>query len=70
MLKNWFQFLRTFLGDEEGASAVEYGLIVGLIAVALIAVLLLVGGDSDEEGLRGLFNTVATEVQEATPSGD
>lgn len=51
MLKEFSRFLR----DERGASAIEYGLIVGFIAVALIAVLLVLGGD---EGLRGLFQSV------------
>lgn len=31
--------------DERGATAMEYGLIVALIAVALITVLFLIGGD-------------------------
>ena len=31
--------LRAFLADEEGANAIEYAVIAGLIAVALIAVL-------------------------------
>ena len=66
MLMQVFNKLRAFIKDESGASAVEYGLIVGLIAVALIAVLLLVGGD---QGLGGLFNTVATEVQNAGNTG-
>lgn len=66
MVKRVLHSFRTFVRDESGASAVEYGLIVGLIAVALIAVLLLVGGD---QGLGGLFDRVATEVQNAaTPS--
>lgn len=66
MFMQFFSDLRAFLKDESGASAVEYGLIVGLIAVALIAVLLLVGGD---QGLGGLFSTVATEVQNANTTG-
>lgn len=44
MLHNIVRFLR----NEEGASAVEYGLIIGLIAVALIVVLGLLGGGLDE----------------------
>lgn len=32
-----------FLRDEQGASAVEYGLIVGLIAIAIVAVLVALG---------------------------
>jgi pilus assembly protein Flp/PilA len=39
MLKNIQKFLR----DEEGASAVEYGLIVGLIAVVIVGVLTSTG---------------------------
>lgn len=35
--------VHSFLRDEEGASAVEYGLVVGLIAVAIIAVLIAIG---------------------------
>jgi len=42
--------IENFLKDEEGASAVEYGLIVGLIAVAVVAVLATMGG-----GLNNLF---------------
>jgi pilus assembly protein Flp/PilA len=37
--------LKSLARDEEGASAVEYGLILGLIAVAIVAVLLLMKGD-------------------------
>lgn len=50
---------KEFLQDQRGASAVEYGLIVGLIAVALVLVLGALGG---EEGLGGLFQTVVDEV--------
>lgn len=57
MLKKVMNFLR----DEEGASAVEYGLIIGLIAVALIVVLTLLSG-----GLEGLFNKAATETTNAS----
>lgn len=39
-----------FLKDEEGASAVEYGLIIGLIAVAVVTILVTMGG-----GLNTLF---------------
>src|SRR3546814_20891565 len=39
-----------FLRDEEGATAIEYGLIVGLIAAVLVAILLAIGGaDRSEE---------------------
>ncbi len=55
---------RAFLaayGDQKGVTAVEYGLIAGLIAVAIIAALTLLGGD-----LGALFNKVAGNVSSAT----
>lgn len=51
------QALMKFLRDEEGASAVEYGLIIGLIAVALIIVLGVLGG-----GLGNLFQSVCDQL--------
>jgi len=48
-----FNKVKEFFRDEEGASAVEYGLIVGLIAVAIVAVLVLIG-----PRLSGVFNKV------------
>jgi pilus assembly protein Flp/PilA len=45
------------LRDDSGATAIEYGLIAALIAVAAIAALSLVGTN-----LSGIFNTVATQL--------
>lgn len=36
--------IQRFWNDEEGATAIEYGLIAGLIAVALVTVLGTLGG--------------------------
>lgn len=49
-----------FLRDEEGASAVEYGLIIGLIAVAIIVVLGSMGN-----GLNGLFTKAENKISDA-----
>ena len=46
-----------FLKDENGQGMVEYGLIIGLIAVAVIAVLGLLGPK-----IAGLFNKVNTTL--------
>ena len=46
--------------DEKGATAVEYGLMVGLIAVAIIVTVTALGGK-----LNGLF----TSVKDALPGG-
>ena len=43
--------------DEKGATAVEYGLMVGLIAVVIIAAVVLLG-----EQLRDLFTSITDEL--------
>ncbi|RZU31206.1 Flp family type IVb pilin [Blastococcus saxobsidens] len=43
--------------DEKGATAVEYGLMVGLIAVVIIVAVTALGGQ-----LNGLFETVTTKL--------
>jgi len=43
--------------SERGATAVEYGLLVALIAVAIIAAVTLLGGN-----LRDMFNNVAGDI--------
>ncbi|MBI2383576.1 MAG: Flp family type IVb pilin [Gammaproteobacteria bacterium] len=53
-----------FLSREDGASAVEYGLIVGLVAIAAVVVLLAMGGD-----LTTLFTQVQEALQSATGGG-
>ena len=42
-----------FAKNESGATAIEYGLIAGLIAVGIIAALTAFGG-----GLTGMFNNI------------
>jgi pilus assembly protein Flp/PilA len=56
-------FLRAIAADQDGATAIEYGLIAGLIAVAIVTAVTAVGGD-----LTGLFNVIAGDLQTATPS--
>jgi pilus assembly protein Flp/PilA len=49
--------------DEKGATAVEYGLMVGLIAVVIIGAVSLLG-----EQLLGLFEGVTDELGGAAPA--
>jgi pilus assembly protein Flp/PilA len=51
---------KTRAESEKGATAVEYGLLVGLIAVAIIVTVTALGGK-----LNGLF----TSVKDALPGG-
>ncbi|GAA3521222.1 Flp family type IVb pilin [Dietzia aurantiaca] len=46
---------------DRGATAVEYGLMVGLIAVVIIAVVITLGTE-----LKGIFNNVGVELKKAT----
>jgi pilus assembly protein Flp/PilA len=48
------ELLARFLREEDGVTAIEYGLIAALIAVVIIAAVTAVG-----EGLTGVFNGVA-----------
>jgi pilus assembly protein Flp/PilA len=48
------------LTDRKGVTAVEYGLIAGLIAVAIIAILQSLGGN-----LSSLFGKVNTSIANA-----
>ena len=49
--------LKRLLNDESGATAIEYGLIAALIAVAAVSVMTTVG-----QHLSTTFNTVATKL--------
>jgi pilus assembly protein Flp/PilA len=40
-----FQFLATFAADDRGATAIEYGLIASLIAIAAIGAIQAVAGE-------------------------
>lgn len=52
--------IKTFLKDESGATAIEYGLIAALISVVCIAVLSQLGGN-----LNNTFNTINSYVESA-----
>ncbi len=51
------QFLRCYFGDTRGATAIEYGLIAAGIAVAIIAVVSLLGDE-----LEATFTDVQTSL--------
>ena len=50
--------LRRLRADQRGATAIEYGLIVALIALALMGGLRSLGG-----GAGGMWTNIASEVQ-------
>lgn len=52
-----FKAIQKFLRDEEGATAIEYGLIAALIAVAIIAGVTLIGTN-----LSTKFSSIAADL--------
>jgi pilus assembly protein Flp/PilA len=54
------KFFNRFAADESGATAIEYGLIAALIAVALIAILGTLSGS-----LSSTFETISTKLTNA-----
>ena len=56
-MKDLFTKVRTFILDEEGASAVEYGLLVAGIAVAVMAAIYGIG-----TALNTKYNQVQTQL--------
>jgi len=52
--------LRKFLNDESGATAIEYGLIAALVAVAIIVALTAMGSSLSDlfTGVKGKLDTV------------
>jgi pilus assembly protein Flp/PilA len=49
MLRLWTAYQSRFVKDEEGASMVEYALLVALIAVVVIAAALFLGEEISEK---------------------
>ena len=60
-MKNLYNGIRKFARDEEGATAVEYGIMVGLIAVGIVGFVFTIG-----ESLATMVSDISTCL--ATPS--
>lgn len=52
------KFVTRFVKDDSGATAIEYGLIAGLISVVIISAVTSVGSN-----LSGKFNTIASALK-------
>ena len=64
---NYIHNMLTIFGglrsDKSGVTAIEYGLIAGLIAVAIIVVVTTVGTD-----LTAIFANISTQLKTAAPA--
>jgi pilus assembly protein Flp/PilA len=56
-MKNLMNSMKSFWRDEEGVTAIEYGLIAALIAVVIILAVTNVG-----TGLRDIFQYIADQL--------
>lgn len=61
-MKSLMHEIRRFLRDEEGATAVEYGMMVALIAAVIVAVVAALG-----DKILAAFTTIDTELGAAAP---
>ncbi len=55
-------FIKRLLSDQTGATAIEYGLILALIVLAMLTAL-----QNFADGSVTMWDTVATKVANATP---
>ena len=58
--KNMKSLMNRFAKDESGATAIEYGLIAGLLSIVIITAVSLAG-----TSLEGVFSTIATKLDDS-----
>ena len=61
-MKNFSQSFKTFWANEDGATAIEYGLLASLIALAIVGGATALGASID-----GLFTTVSETLDDVLP---
>jgi pilus assembly protein Flp/PilA len=61
-MKTYLRKIVAFINDEEGASAIEYGLLVGLIALAIVAGATLLG-----TSINSMFTRASTKLDAVAP---
>jgi pilus assembly protein Flp/PilA len=61
MMPRLLRQVQRFLADRRGATALEYGLIVSLVVIAIIAAMVAVG-----TATGGMWNMVSTRITRAT----
>jgi len=60
-MKNFLSSVTNFINEEEGASAVEYGILVAAIAAVIIIVVLIVG-----QQIETAFNKICKALGNVT----
>lgn len=62
MVKMYWNYLKAMLGSKKGQGMVEYGLIIGIVAIILIAALGLLS-----DPLNNLFESIKNTISNNTP---
>ena len=62
-MKNTWKKMVTFFKSEKGQGMVEYGLIIALVAIAVIAAVILLG-----DNIKGIFERTADALSTGTAS--
>jgi pilus assembly protein Flp/PilA len=62
-MKNTMKKFVTFLRSEKGQGMVEYGLIIALVAIAVIAAVVLLG-----DNIKGIFTSTANALSTGAAS--
>lgn len=57
MFKAWFNYFKTMMISKKGQGMVEYGLIIGVVAVMLIAALVTLRGE-----IAGIFTGIGEAI--------
>ena len=65
-MKNSYKYLKSFWHDETGATAIEYGLIISLVVIGLIASLQALGG-TNGGALEQTSDAVVDAIAGAAP---
>ena len=60
MLKHLKTYLHKYLGKCDGATAIEYGMIAGLLSILILVGLLVAGPE-----LAAMFNNIGTDLATA-----
>lgn len=57
--------VQRFARDEEGITAIEYGLIAAVMAAMIGIAVAAVAGTTDTTGLKGVFNAIVSKLDAA-----
>ena len=64
------KFLKSLWKDEDGATAIEYGLLAALISVAIIVTVTALGGDAERDASPDVETDLDTANTGAPPAAD